>query len=175
MSTVVCGRFAVPVLIVAFVGTANAMPVAAALQTVPPPTSSSGPPGLSDDERAVLRTLRAVTRAQWARDAAAFDALAVEEFVDLDPTGAATTKVDWLRILRDEPSRVAVEPKPVNAPLVLDQGQSLRVVDATAVSVEQRDGVAAGERVRVVSVLVKRAGSWRLLFTDTQLQLRDKR
>ena len=138
-------------------------------QTAGPAT---GTPGLTADQKDVIRTLRGMRRAQWARDVAAFEALTVEEFFEVDTTGATTTKVDWVRILRDEPPRVVVEPESPSAPLVLEPGQTLRIVGSTAVSVVIREGTPAAQRVQVVSVLVKQAKGWRVLFTNTQV-LRD--
>jgi hypothetical protein len=135
-------------------------------QTAGPSTAT---PTLTNDQKDVLRTLRGMRRAQWSRDVAAFEALTVDEFFDVDTTGATTTKVDWLRILRDEPPRVVVEPESASAPLVLETGQTLRILGTTAVSVVLREGATSAQRVQVVNVLVKQAKAWRVLFTNTQI------
>ena len=103
------------------------------------------------------------------QDDAAFEALTAEEFFELDGSGTMTTKVDWQRILRDEPPRIAVEPEAASAPIALNPGETVRVVGTTAVALTQRQGATTGQHVRTVSVLVKGAGRWRLLFATSQV------
>ena len=100
---------------------------------------------------------------------AADSSLTAEEFFELDGSGTMTTKVDWQRILRDEPPRIAVEPEAASAPIALNPGDTVRVVGTTAVAVTQRQGATTGQHVRTVGVLVKGAGRWRLLFATSQV------
>ena len=57
-----------------------------------------------------------------------------------------TTKVDWQRILRDEPPRIAVEPEAASAPIALNPGDTVRVVGTDGCrchAAPGRDGRAA--------------------------------
>jgi hypothetical protein len=141
----------------------------------PPPrqptqASQSGPESTpTPDQQEIIIVLRQIAQAQFNRDVATFRRLTAEDFLHFDPDGSLTTKQDWLRILEDEPSRLATPPDPPNAPVKLTPGMIVRVVGNTAVVASSTPPAAAkGQAARVVTVLVKQNGAWQQLLVNRQ-------
>jgi hypothetical protein len=124
------------------------------------------------DQREVLLVLRQLAHAQINRDVATFRRLTADNFLQFDPDGSSISKQDWLRILEDEPPRLATPAEPLDAPVKLTPGTVVRVVGTTAVVVTTPAPLVKDQSTRVVTVLVKQDGAWQQLLVNRQVNER---